>query len=365
MTTGTEADLRQEREADYRTFELAGDHATIGHQMGLATTLRPVEHWRDPATEVAFARACAQVVGRFHPSLLDEFRGYAQAQGRPWEEVLPHFSLNLPEGTLSDCTTLARRLPDGHLLVARNYDFLYTQRQRYLRRLSPPGYPATLGTQAGLIGSCYDGVNSHGLFAALHLIQAHIAERVEPGVPFHLVPRILLETCRTAQEAVARLEEMPHLFPFNYLVADPHDVFAVEVYPGRVRVRRPAGDGLVVTNYYESPDMRPLQGRRDLTKQIERVRWIEARMAEDALHDATGGWAWAERLLRDHAVPVCHHRPNQATLWSLVADLTARRVAYCLGAPCRNEFREWAWPQDAPPSRAPRKPRTWQLCRFE
>jgi len=271
MTTGTEADLRQEREADYRTFELAGDHATIGYQMGLATPLRPVEHWRDPATDLAFARACAQVVGRFHPPLLDEYRGYAQAQGRPWEEVLPHFSLNLPEGTLSGCTTLARRLPDGHLLVARNYDFLYTQRQRYL-------------------------------------------------------------------------------FPFNYLVADPHDAFAVEVYPGRVRVRRPAGDGLVVTNYYESPDMRPLQGRRDLTKQIERVRWIEARMAEDAVRDAAGGWAWAERLLRDHTVPVCHHRPNQATLWSLIADLTARRVVYCLGAPCRNEFHEWTWPQDAPPS---------------
>ena len=338
------ADLRQEIEADYRTFELTGNHATIGYQMGLATPMREVESWRDAAAELAFAQACADVVAQFHPPLLEEMRGYAAAQGRTWEAVLPHFSLNLPEGTLSGCTTLVRRLADGHVLVARNYDFLYTQRQRYLRRLSPTGYPATLGTQAGLIGSCYDGVNSEGLFAALHLIRAHTAEQVEPGAPFHLIPRILLETCQTAREAVAKLQEMPHLFPFNYLVADSEEMFAVEIYPGRVRVRRPAGDSLTVTNYYQSPDMHPLHGRRNLTKQVERIRWLEARVASDQVNDAEEGWAWAEHLLRNHSVPMCHHQPYQATLWSLVADLTARRVAYCLGAPCRNEFHELEWP---------------------
>jgi predicted choloylglycine hydrolase len=339
------ADLNQELTADYRTFDLSGDHYAIGYKMGQATPMRQVSTWRDRETELAFARACAEVVSRFHPPLLDEFWGYAAAQGRAREEVLPHFSLNLPEGTLSGCTTLVRRLSDGHVLIARNYDFLYSQKQRYLRRLSPVGYPTTLGAQAGLIGSCYDGVNSHGLFVALHLIRARAAENVPPGVPFYLIPRILLETCRTAREALSQLQEMPHLFPFNYLVADTGDVFAVEVYPGCVRVRRPVDDCLVVTNYYALPDMRPLHGRRNLTPQIERVRWIETRLAQDSVTDAATGWTWALHLLRDHSVPMCHHRPMQATLWSVVADLTARRIAYCLGAPCRNEFHEWNWPE--------------------
>jgi predicted choloylglycine hydrolase len=337
-------DLQQELTADYRTFDLSGDHYAIGYQMGQATPMRQVESWRDQETELTFAHACAEEVRRLHPALLDEFRGYAAAQARAWEEVLPHFSLNLPEGTLSGCTTLVRRLPDGHILVARNYDFLYTQRQRYLRRLSPVGHPVTLGTQAGLIGSCYEGANSHGLFVALHLIHARTAERVPPGVPFYLIPRILLETCSTARETVSLLQKMPHLFPFNYLVADAKEFFAVEVYPGQVRVRRPSSDVLVVTNHYVLPDLRPLHGRRNLTSQIERVRWIENRIAEDRVADAAEGWAWAMELLRDHSTPVCHHRPKQATLWSVIADLTARRIAYCLGAPCRNRFQEWDWP---------------------
>ncbi|MFZ5915771.1 MAG: C45 family autoproteolytic acyltransferase/hydrolase [Chloroflexota bacterium] len=340
----TDADLAQERNADYRTLALGGDHYAIGRQMGAITPMRQVESWRDNETELAFARACAEVVHRFHPPLLDEFRGYADAQGRAWEQVLAHFSLNLPEGTLSGCTTLACRLADGHVLVARNYDFLWSQKQRYLRRLSPTGYLASLGTQAGLIGSCYDGINEHGLFVALHLIRAQTAEGVPPGLVYHLIPRILLETCRTADEAVQQLQAMPHLFPFNYFVADADEMFAVEVYPGQVHVREPENDCLVVTNYYQLPKLRPLHGRRNLATQIQRVQYVQERFSRDGISGAMEGWGWALRLLRDHSQPLCHHRATQATLWSLVADLTARRIAYCLGAPCRNEFQEWDWP---------------------
>ena len=353
----TPADLRQELTADYRVFELTGDHYAIGYQMGQATEVRPVQSWRDRETEIAYARACAKVVGRLHPPVLDEFRGYVDAQGRDWEEVLPQFSYNLPEGTLIGCTTFVRRLADGHVLIGRNHDFLYTRKERFVRRLSPPGYPATLTTQSGLIGSCYDGINSHGLFAALHTARAQTAEQVKPGVPAYLIPRILLETCRTAREAAQRLQQMDHLLPFTYLVADPHEMLAVEAYPERVRVRQPRpypvpsekrGDQLVVTNFYELDDMRPLHGRRNLTKHIERARWIKTRISQDKVDDGTAGWTWAQEVLRDHTVPVCHHHPNQATLWSLVVDLTARRVAYCLGAPCRNEFREFEWPANEP-----------------
>jgi hypothetical protein len=182
------------------------------------------------------------------------------------------------------------------------------------------------------------------LFVALHLIHAQIPQDVPPGVPYHLVPRILLETCDTVWQAVSTLLKMPHLYAFNYLVADCDDMCAVEAYPGRVRARTSNGQCLVVTNYYARSDMRSLQGRRRLASHEARVRWIEQRADEDRIPDAAEWWPWAQRLLRDHSVPMCHHRPTQATLWAMVADLTSRRVAYCLGAPCRNEFEAFEWP---------------------
>ena len=345
------ADLHQEQAADYRVFELAGDHYTIGYQMGLATDLRQIETWRDREAELAFARACADVVGQFHPALLDEFKGYAAAQDRRWDEVLPHFSNNLPEGSLGGCTTFVQRLPDGHMLVARNHDFLYTRKERHLRRLSPIGYRPSLGTQSGFIGSCYDGVNGDGLFVALHTVRVRVAQAVAPGVPAYLIPRILLETCCTAREAVSLAQRMPHLFPFSYLIADAKEMAVVEAYPGQVQVRqpRPGHRDIIATNLFESPSMRALHGRRNLTGPVQRVRWLEEQIAKDQVENVGSGWIWAQRLLRDHSVPMCHHQPNQATFWALVADPSARRIAYCLGAPCRNEFREWEWPEDRTP----------------
>jgi hypothetical protein len=140
------------------------------------------------------------------------------------------------------------------------------------------------------------------------------------------------------------MQRLSHLQAFNYLVADQDEMFAVEAYPGRVRVRQPAGDHLVVTNLYDHPDMRPLHGRRRLSDKMARVGWIEARICRDDSAGITDAWDWARRLLRDHSAPICRHEPHETTLWSVVADLTARRVAYSLGAPCRNSFREWRWP---------------------
>lgn len=71
-------------------------------------------------------------------------------------------------------------------------------------------------------------------------------------------------------------------------------------------------------------------------------------MALSEVREAADAWEWARTILRDHRVPLCHHRPTQATLWALMADLTAHQIAYSQGAPCRNPFVEWAWPSVRP-----------------
>ena len=92
------ADLQQELTADYRVMELNGDHYEVGYQMGAATPMREVESWRDRETELAFAQACADVVGCLHPPLLDEVRGYAAAQGRSWRRCCPTFRSTCQRG---------------------------------------------------------------------------------------------------------------------------------------------------------------------------------------------------------------------------------------------------------------------------
>jgi hypothetical protein len=327
---------RQTAQPDYRRFNLRGDHYACGYAMGQATDFRALG---EPAN-IGFAEACAAEVRRQHAPLLDEYRGYADAQGRTWGDVLTHFSLNYrPVAEAGGCSTLIWRAEDGHMLAARNYDFTMDQRARHLIRSAPAGVQPILGANASLIGGRYDGVNGAGLCVALHLVRTDAPRHVAPGVPFHLIPRILLETCVTARQALERLLGMPVLHSFNYALADAHESFAVEAYAGALRVRG-GGDHLITTNHFQHPDMECYHGQRQALNSRRRA----ARLEELWRERAGDPFIWAQRALADHAGPLCNHDRHLATLWSLVADLTARRVAYCMGAPCEQPFVEVDWP---------------------
>jgi Predicted choloylglycine hydrolase len=223
--------------------------------------------------------------------------------------------------------------------VGRNYDFRPIQRWRDLVGLRPEGCLASLGMMGSVPGGRYDGVNEAGLFVSLHAVMAD-EPPPRPGIPFHLIPRILLERCRSAGEAVELLLRMPHMLPLNLLVADPQEGFAVEIHPLCAAVRLPEDGILTVTNHYEHPAMQPYGGRRDLRFSMRR----KERLTE---HIATGEGPPRERLRRalsDHEAPVCGHRPGFSTLWSVIADLRGRAIEYAFGPPCQTPFHPFPWP---------------------
>jgi hypothetical protein len=128
---------------------------------------------------------------------------------------------------------------------------------------------------------------------------------------------------------------------FNYLLADPTRFVAVEAHPSRLRAIEPDGDFLAVTNHYRHPDMVALQGRRNAAGSKRRVDRAQSWLA--AAHSADA-WEEVRLVLRDHTAPLCEHRPHNSTLWSVIADLGARRVAYAPGTPCRIAYQPVDWP---------------------
>lgn len=325
---------------DYRVFDLRGSHFDIGRALGQSTPRFEIVPWWSPSPPLDFALACAALAGDVHPPLLDEYRGFAQAQSIRYEELLQGVCrVSLRQRAVGGCTSFAWRR-EGRILVGRNYDFRTLQRMRLRIRLAPDVALPTVGMQGSVPGGRYDGVNAHGLFVSLHVVMADDPEERAPGFPFHLVPRILLETCRTVDEAVDLVTRMPHLNAFNYLLADPARFLAVEAHPSRVRVVEPAGDWLVVANHYRHPDMVALQGRREATGSKQRAERAEALIEGDIELEA---------ILRDHAGPLCEHRAHNNTLWSVVADLGARRIAYAPGMPCAVAHQAVDWPSRSLP----------------
>jgi hypothetical protein len=369
-------DLELEKQADYRLLTLAGNHYELGRQLALLeadqepTSISPEEvaevaqmlglsleqfaalgtvdqgesaQQTLTSSQMTFAEDCLEIVWNYHPSLVDELEGYASVLGAPVSSLLGQLTFGM-EASPRQCSAFAWRGPDG-VIVGRNYDFFYWAKTRHLIHSQPEIYYATVGMNDGLIGGRHEGVNERGLFVALSKVIANSPAEVRPGVVFHLVPRILLETCATAREAKMLARDMPHLMSYAYLVADAQEMFVVEAHPDLVRVRE-AGDGYIAaTNHFLDSDLKGLMQSPVQKNSERRLERIELGLAEAP--EAGDRWQTVASILAEHEAPMCGHTDGMATLWSMIADLTNQRLAYSLGAPCRNQYQDIPWPGTA------------------
>ncbi len=346
---------------DYQTFDLTGSHYDLGFAQGARTERFQIPDWWPAPPDLAFAEACAKQVAEIHASLLDELRGYADGQRLPFEDLLRgvcrrtmRVRARMPLYPEGGCSSFAFMDSAGHVRVGRNYDFHPVQRVRQRLRLKPDQGRPTLGMRGSVPGGRYDGVNNSGLFICLHVALSDEPEEFKPGIPFHLLPRLVLETCATAREAMDLLTHVQHLHPFNYLIADERgEMFVVEAHPRCVRVIEPEDDQpernankraeneqsskafIAATNHFRHPEMAQFQRGRKLTHSQNRLAFLYAHARQTEPGSA----------LTDHSSHLCGHAGGHTTLWSLSADLTARTVAYAPGAPCETAYEPVPWPE--------------------
>ncbi len=339
---------------DYQTFDLAGPHYDLGLAQGRQTERFAVPAWWPEPPSLSFALDCARQVAELHPPLLDELHGYAEAQAIGYEDLLRGVcrrSMRLravmvaapgyPEG---GCSSFAVVAADGRVLAGRNYDFHSVQRVRQRLRLRPAVGRPSVGMRGSVPGGRYDGVNDRGLFISLHVALSDEPEALRPGLPFHWLPRLVLETCADTRAAVNLLTRVRHLHPFNYLVADAAgDLAVVEAHPEAVRVVERGGDFVAATNHYRHPALARFQRGRKLSHSQRRLDYLCGRR-ETLRRSSAAGLADVQAALADHPSNLCGHTGGHTTLWSLSADLTARRLAYARGAPCAAAFEPVAWP---------------------
>lgn len=327
-------DWEQEQAADYRIVELRGSGANIGAHMAqfLQRVPSPFRRWPWESDQ-EFLESCATIVDDVAPWLWEELATFAENIGLPAEQGLFVRGGALPHG----CSAVAWRTPDGHVLAGRTYDFYTRMRTRHLLITQPDNGFRHIGMNGGLVGGRYDGMNEHGVFVALHKIMADRPDHTEPGVPYHLLPRLALQCCRTAEQAADLITNLPHLSSFNYTLADPSGaLIALEAYPGKPVHRRDGNDVIAVTNHYTSPELRLLQRKRPVDDSIRRKQALEAIAARDA-----APWDATLAAVADHDGGVCCHREFGSTLWAGVFDLSAREAAYSFGAPCRKPMNKY------------------------
>ena len=329
-------DRHWEASADYQCYEVAGEPLALG--LSMAERSRPFWQELDQG-QLEYARQCAGVLTRYHPHLMEELEAWAHFFGGSEEHFLWYLTLGVRANP--SCSAVGILAEPGPL-VMRNYDFFYFADTRHLVTTRPDGAFTHIGMFDGLMPGRMDGVNSRGLWVSINALTSKPTQKQRAGLAFHVVVRILLETCSTVSEAIEHLLDMPFVTSNAYFLADDREMAVVETHSSGSRVRYPQEGVLVATNHYLHPHMRQFEHSSVLGNSRARYSFLLDR-ARQAISSPEPGQVLTDAM-KDHRVPVCGHTDGLATFWSARAQPARRDLCYALGAPCRNLYRPVSWP---------------------
>jgi isopenicillin-N N-acyltransferase-like protein len=300
----------------------------------------------------------------YAPDLLVEIDGIAQGAGRSWEEIFllnarseiifSSKGLGLEPREPDDCTSLLA-LPETtekrDTFLAQNWDWYgpMIDGQVILKIGRRESIPALVTfTEAGQVAKM--GMNAAGVGLAVNNLTA---DRPRPGVPWLLITRRILESSRLT-EAAGRVLAAPRAHSINYLIGHggENEGFGVclETAAGEEHIFWPDRGFLAHTNHFIEP------GRtfEDLKLKLDPYSSTHLRLARTrSLLQGESGRLGAPAIRKilsdhyDHPFSVCAHGTPYArgvhpveTCLSLVMNLTRKRIEYCLGQPCKGEWRE-------------------------
>jgi len=311
---------------------LVGSYYEMGREYGRRLRKADFKTPKYSSAAIELGKKCRGHVETVFPEIMDEIRGIAEAAEIDYD-ALCTFLLTHPQAT-PKCSIFA--VTDGRTTyIGRNYDMFYSLKDFTESYFTAPQQGHRSVGQTDVFVGREDGVNEHGLGVAM----SGITDYFEPGVPFWIAIRYLLDKCKTVQEGVDVLTEIPHHCTISFLLADSTgEMIVVEVKPGLAVVREPEDNYIVSTNHYNHPDMKGLEIFEPPDSRIRYSTIVDSLGDADAVPDEDS----IRRILSSHEGLVCSHIEEMklGTLWSVVANLNTLQVWRSDGHPCSNPYRE-------------------------
>lgn len=275
---------------------------------------------------------------------VEEMRGIAEGAGLEFEDILTlncrsEIIFAIPDG----CTAvgiLPRYTTDGHTLLGQNWDWSESSADTIvvLKIKQDPLPSMIIFTEAGIIGG--KGVNDRGLGVTL---TATSCGKGRIGVPLHIMYRAILnstsishafETVTAAHRAGSGC--------FNIGCADGL-LASLEFSPDNFDILMPVDKPLSHTNHYLSAQLQGLDKKYVSTHTNTVVRLNAARQALSE-HVGKFDMSAVKKVFSDHRNypnSVCKHADpltpvtqRSITVYSVIFDLTDRKILFFPGNTC-------------------------------
>lgn len=216
----------------------------------------------------------------FCPGINDEIKGFAEVLNVPPVQVLYYAETYLCPGC-SQIVLLPSVSANGHMLLARNYDFKDGIEEMSIITTKVDGKNAHVASSAWIFGRG-DGINDKGLAVSQSGVgipvtrnMANTSRAAIKGLQFWAVIRTVLENCSSVDEAIKWTKDMPIAFNINMIVADKNGNAAlIETFDGRKAVKKIGIESseqyLCATNHAHLPELKqytPMVLRNSVSRQ--------------------------------------------------------------------------------------------------
>lgn len=275
---------------------------------------------------------------KYCPYLNEEIRGFADSIGVEHERVIYYSFSNVCSGSCGQFAVLPNMTENNHFYVGRSYEW-DTGDDLRLITTKADGLNANMGFSLLLFGR-YDGINEHGLCVTM-TNGVPLKQSEEEGFKFWAVIRILLDKCKTVDEAVELINELPISSYCILCIADKNNnAVLAEINNSTKKYRKismTTEDSYICsTNHYTLDEMQRFV-KNKMVHSVERIDAIKRSLDKDRKLEKSE----LKNLLSTH-IPdglACHYyEEGLGTLWSILYDITSVKAEICFGSPVLNNW---------------------------
>lgn len=207
------------------------------------------------------------IYNTFAPYLIEELEGIAASLHIPFSKAACLFSgYDVPKTEAMGCSAVMTK--DYYV---RNYDFGPELYDGIFSMVQPENTFASAGYNLQAIGR-HDGVNEYGLTIGLHFV-SNIDYSV--GLSPWISIRMILDTCKTTDDAIQLLKEIPHSACYNFSIGDNHgNIAVVEATPSNVFVRQD-DELLSCVNHFQIDELKRKNRQFSEESSLKRNKYLQ------------------------------------------------------------------------------------------
>lgn len=287
----------------------------------------------------SFAKACLPIYEKYYPEILEEIKGLATGQNSSYEDLYTFLLSMYCFEFNNHCTCIAIK-DEENILLGRNSDFLVSLEKLYMNCLYHLDNVYAFNGNTTAFIEMEDGINEYGLAVGLTFVYPTI---IKAGFNAGMLVRYLLEKCKTTDEAISFLKDVPIASQQTLTIADRiGNIVVVECNCEKTEIIRPNTNSSFVTtaNEFNSSIMKQFNNDEvDDWRAKERYS-----VAYNTLMKYKNNYSFdlIKNILSGKYGFMCQYdrKTDADTVWSVIYNIKSNEIFRVEGNPKRKAFKK-------------------------